>query len=474
MTHCSLVPGAVRALALALLAVLLGGLPLARAADLPSAVSEALQQAGIPANAVGMVVQAVDGGPPLLSHNAQQAMNPASAMKLVTTYAALDMLGPAYTWRSELLADASPRDGRLNGNLYLRGSGDPKLALEQFWLLLRQLRQRGVKEINGDLILDRSAFALSAHDPGEFDQQPLRPYNAGPDALLVNFKSLRLLLQADAAGNAVRVIAETPSEGLGIDNRLSLGRGACGDWREQLTPVVKGLRIELSGSFPAACGERSLNLAPWAADRQVESLFRALWQELGGSFKGRVLEGRTPAAATMLLSQESPTLGEIVRDINKYSNNVMARQLFLTLDSERPATIEGARRRIAGWLLANDLQLPELFIDNGSGLSRQARISAAGLAQLLDAAWRGPVMAELIASLPVAGVDGTLRKRLKNGSAAGRAHLKTGYLEGVRAIAGFVLDNSGKRWIVVGLINDPNARLGKAALDALLLWVADR
>jgi D-alanyl-D-alanine carboxypeptidase/D-alanyl-D-alanine-endopeptidase (penicillin-binding protein 4) len=203
MTHSFLVPGAVRALALALLAVLLGGLPLARAADLPSAVSEALQQAGIPANAVGMVVQAVDGGPPLLSHNAQQAMNPASAMKLVTTYAALDMLGPAYTWRSELLADASPRDGRLNGNLYLRGSGDPKLALEQFWLLLRQLRQRGVKEINGDLILDRSAFALSAHDPGEFDQQPLRPYNAGPDALLVNFKSLRLLLQADAAGNAV-------------------------------------------------------------------------------------------------------------------------------------------------------------------------------------------------------------------------------------------------------------------------------
>lgn len=459
---------------LALLALVLGGLPPACATDLPSAVSHALQQANIPAQSVGIVVQAVDGGAPLLSHNARQPLNPASAMKLVTTYAALEILGPAHTWRTEILAEASPANGRVDGNLYLRGSGDPKLALEQFWLLLRQLRSHGVSAINGDLVLDRSAFALPTHDPGEFDNQPLRPYNAGPDALLVNFKSLRLLLQADTASDAVRVVAETPSEGLRIDNRLSLARSACGDWREQIRPVINGLTIELNGSFPAACGEQGLNLAPWSADMQVESLFRALWRELGGSFSGRVREGRTPASARALAVQESPPLGEIVRDINKYSNNVMARQLFLALDSERPATTEGARRQIAGWLLANGLQLPELVLDNGSGLSRNARVSAAGLAQLLGAAWRSPVMSELISSLPVAGVDGTLRKRLKNGSAAGRAHLKTGYLEGVRAIAGFVLDNSGKRWIVVGLINDPNARLGKPALDALLLWVANR
>ncbi|WP_295508241.1 D-alanyl-D-alanine carboxypeptidase/D-alanyl-D-alanine-endopeptidase [Accumulibacter sp.] len=464
---------AVTTLCLLLGAMLLGTLP-ARAADLPGAVSRALQQADIPQSSVGIVVQPVDGGPPLLSHNARQAMNPASAMKLVTTYAALEMLGPAHTWRTEVLADARPRDGRINGNVYLRGGGDPKLALEQFWLLLRQLRTQGVREISGDLVLDRSAFALPAHDPGAFDNQPLRPYNAGPDALLVNFKSLRLLLQADAATNTVRVVAETPSEGLRIDNRLSLGRGPCGDWQEQITPVITELTIELGGSFPAACGERGLNLAPWTANMQVESLFRALWRELGGSFQGSVREGGTPAGATTLVVQQSPTLAEIVRDVNKYSNNVMARQIFLALDSERPATTAGARRQLTGWLLANDLQLPELMIDNGSGLSRDARISAGGLAQLLAAAWRSPVMAELISSLPVAGVDGTLRKRLKNGSAAGRAHLKTGYLEGVRAIAGYVLDNSGKRWIVVGLINDGNARLGKAALDALLLWVAER
>ncbi len=419
-------------------------------------------------------MQAVDGGPPLLSHNARQAMNPASAMKLVTTYAALEMLGPAHTWRTEVLADAGPVDGRVNGNVYLRGNGDPKLTLEQFWLLLRQLRLHGVREIAGDLVLDRRAFALPAHDPGEFDNQPLRPYNAGPDALLVNFKSVRLLLQPDPAGKAVSVVAETPSEGLRIDNRLRLASEPCGDWREKLQVTVSGLRIELGGAYPAACGEQALNLAPWAADVQLEGLFRALWRELGGRFSGSVREGAAPANARTLAVQESAPLAELVRDINKYSNNVMARQLFLSLDSERPATIEGARRQLAAWLQANALQLPELVIDNGSGLSRNARISAAGLAQLLSAAWQSPLMPELIASLPLAGVDGTLRKRLQNGPTAGRAHLKTGYLEGVRAIAGYVLDNSGKRWIVVALINDANARLGKPALDALLQWVAER
>jgi D-alanyl-D-alanine carboxypeptidase/D-alanyl-D-alanine-endopeptidase (penicillin-binding protein 4) len=191
----------------------------------------------------------------------------------------------------------SPSGGRLDGNLYLRGSGDPRLGLEQFWLLLRQLRARGVAEIGGDLVLDRSAFAVPPHDPGEFDQEPLRPYNAGPDALLVNLKSIRLTLLPDPARQTVQVIIETPSEGLRSSNRLSLGREACGDWREQIRPVVNGLSIELSGSFPAACGEKALQLVPWTS-RQCRSkdLFRALWRELGGSFSGRVRAGRAPPA----------------------------------------------------------------------------------------------------------------------------------------------------------------------------------
>ncbi len=444
------------------------------AAELPESVTLALKEAGISLRNVSVVVQSVESGQALIQHNGRQAMNPASAMKLVTTYAALELLGQSYTWRTEALTDAPPANGTLNGNLYLRGSGDPRLALEQFWLLLRQLRARGVTDINGNLVLDRSAFSLPPHDPAEFDNEPIRPYNAGPDALLVNFKSLRLSLRPDIEKKTVAVIAETPGDDVRVDNRLTLTQDACGDWRERFKAQLNGETIELTGSFSASCGDKALSLSPWPADVQVEKLFRTLWREMGGTLRGQVREGATPASARVLAAQDSPALGEVVREVNKYSNNVMARQIFLTLDSARPATPEGARRRIKNWLAEKYLRMPELVLDNGSGLSRSERISADSLSQLLLAAWKSPVMPELISSLPVAGIDGTLKKRLGNSAATGRAHLKTGYLDGVRAIAGFVLDANDKRWVVVFLINDPKSRAGKPAMDALLRWVAER
>ena len=444
--------------------------------ELPASVSAALKDAGIPERSVAVVVQGVDQPQSLLRHNAEQAMNPASTMKLVTTYAALELLGPAYTWKTEVLTDAPlpNAQSQLSGNLYLRGSGDPRLALEQFWLLLRQLRARGVATIDGDLILDRSAFALPEHDPAAFDNEPLRPYNAGPDALLINLKSVRLTLHPDSGQQAVSVISETPGDELRLDNRLQLTADACGDWRERIKVKVDGTRIELSGSFSASCGDKALNLSPWSANVQVEQLFRALWRELGGTLRGKVRGGLTPPSARPLALAESPPLAEVVREINKYSNNVMARQLFLTRSGERPASSESARRRLTAWLAGKPLPLPGLVLDNGSGLSRSERISADGLAQLLLAAWKSPVMPELMASLPLAGVDGTLKKRLGHSAATGRAHLKTGYLEEVRAIAGYAQDSRDQRWIVVFLINDPKSRLGKPAIDALLQWVAER
>ena len=458
---------------------LLGGLALAfpllaLAADLPPAVNAALKEAGIPASSVAVVVQRVDSSQPLIRHNARQAMNPASAMKLVTTYAALELLGPAHTWKTEALADAAPLDGELRGNLYLRGSGDPRLALEQFWLLLRQLRSRGIRQIDGDLILDRSAFSLPAHDPASFDNAPLKPYNAGPDALLVNLKSLRLTLLPEAGQKAPRIVVDTPDENLLPGNRLKLVDEACGDWREKFSVNVNGSALELVGNFPASCGEKTLYLSPWSADMQVERLFRALWSELGGRLHGKVREGLAPSTASLLAVHESPPLAEIVREVNKYSNNVMARQIFLSLDAVRPASSAGAQQRVQGWLAEKGLRLPELVLDNGSGLSRHERISADSLAQLLLAAWKSPVMPELMSSLPVAGVDGTLKKRFQEGPVYGRAHLKTGYLDGARALAGYVLDQNGRRWVVTILINDAHAQNGRAAMDELLRWVATR
>jgi D-alanyl-D-alanine carboxypeptidase/D-alanyl-D-alanine-endopeptidase (penicillin-binding protein 4) len=206
----------------------------------------------------------------------------------------------------------------------------------------------------------------------------------------------------------------------------------------------------------------------------VLGVFLQLWAELGGTLTGGVRDGTVPADARAVAVSPSPTLAEAVRDINKFSNNVMARQLFLTLGMEagrRPASADDADAAIRSWLDARGLGIPELVLENGSGLSRRERISAEGLGRVLQAAWRSSVMPELMASLPVTATDGTMRKRLKQNGVAGQAHIKTGSLEGVRSIAGYVLDKSGRRWIVVFFVNHAHAGAAQPAQDALLEWV---
>lgn len=471
------------------LAVLAMGLLCAAAAPaqgwpqerLPAPVAQALRAAAIPPAHVALVVQEVDARLPRISHNADQPMNPASVMKLVTTYAALELLGPAYTWRTEVYADGAIDNGALAGDLVLRGSGDPKLTLENFWLLLRQLRERGIRDIRGDLVLDRSAFAPLAHDPAAFDQEPLRPYNVGPDALLLNYKTVRLQFVPDGSRNAVTVTAEPHPPQLDLVNLLRLADGPCNDWRADLRvdalPAAGGARLVLTGTYPVACGERQRHFSLLEHGQYVLGVFRQLWEELGGRLHGGLREGPVPAAAQLVAVAQSPTLAEIVRDVNKFSNNVMARQLLLTLGAERvrkPAQPQDGELAVRAWLLDKELRFPELVLDNGSGLSRAARISADSLARLLAAAYHSPVMPEFIASLPVVAVDGTMKKRVTDKSVAGHAHIKTGTLESVRAIAGYVLDRRGRRQVVVFLVNHANAAAAQPAQDALLQCVFER
>ena len=450
----------------------------AAADGLPPPVVQALKAAQVPTTAVAVVVQPVDNGSPLISHRAAQAMNPASVMKLVTTYAALDLLGPAWTWKTSVWTDVDTVDGKLNGNLYVRGSGDPHFAIEHLWSLLRQVRTRGIRHISGDIVLDRTVFDVPALDPGAFDDKPMRPYNVGPDGLLMNFRALRFTLIADPSGP--RLLQETPNDALRIDNRLRTGNGDCSsDWKDaiQTRLITEGnlQRLEFSGTYSLLCGERTLNLAPLSADSHADGLIRALWRELGGTLGGQVRQGQVPAASLRLTELESEPLANAVREINKYSNNVMARQLFLTLGNDSaPATPERAQQRVRDWLAGRGLRFPELVLDNGSGLSRRERISADSLNRLLRDAWRHPAMPEFIASLPIVGIDGTMKKRLKTSEASGRAHIKTGTLEGVKTAAGYALDSQGRRHAVVFLINHPKAQAGAAAIDALLLWVAQR
>jgi len=446
---------------------------------LPEPVVRALAQGGIPESAVGIYVHEIGAPQPVVSVGADRALNPASSMKIITTYAALDLLGPAYVWKTELRSDGDSAQEVLNGNLYLKGSGDPKITLEDLWLMLRRLRAQGVREIRGDLVLDGSRFAEEAHDPSRFDDQPTQPYNTGPSAYLLNFKAVYLQFIPDAAARTVRIVVEPPLPQIEIVNRLRLTEGACGDWYNRMRPETQGnadsARLTFSGTYALSCGEQGYSTSVLGHRTYAGAMFTRIWQELGGTLTGAVREGATPPQSRLLVSAPSESLAEIVRDINKYSNNVMARQLFLTLGANgAPATTASSVAAIRGWLAEKNFAMPELVLENGSGLSRAERISARHLGELLLDAYASPVMPELMASLPVAAVDGTMRRRLKNAQIAGQAHIKTGSLSGVRSIAGYVLDAQGNRVAVVFLVNHAKAYNAQPAMDALLSWVHNR
>jgi serine-type D-Ala-D-Ala carboxypeptidase/endopeptidase (penicillin-binding protein 4) len=466
--------------------------------DLPAPVSQALKRAGIPTAATALYVHEIGAPGPRVAVNAKTGMNPASVMKLVTTFAGLELLGPAYTWKTELYVNGMLNGDTLQGDLIIKGYGDPKLNLENFWLLTRRLRQTGLRDIRGDLVLDSSHFELPAVDAAAFDGKPHRSYNVLPEALLVNYRTLALRLIPQPANKTVRVVVDPLLGSLDLKNSLALVSGPCTEWRDALNADIRAASngnirglISLNGSYSSDCGEKTLYLSVHDTADYIHGLFKQLWEEQGGTFRGSVRTGIVPDGIMPLEAHQSPPLADIVRDINKFSNNTAARQLYLALGLANSSTSE-AGARIAGtsatstlavhgaqgemdsipisainlmvsnsdkgratleksamamrrWLASRRYSFPELVIENGSGLSRAERISAGHLGALLLSAFQSPVMPEFISSLPIAAVDGTMKKRLNGSAAAGQAHIKTGLLEGVRTMAGYVLDKEGRR-----------------------------
>jgi len=449
----------------------------AMAQALPAPVRAALDRAGVPLTAVGAVVAPADRGAPIVAHNPAEPMNPASVMKMVTAYAALDLLGPAFTFHTDLFAIAEPSSGILEGDLFIHGGGDPKLTADRLWLALHELRARGVREIRGDIVLDRSYFAPLAHDPGRFDNDPRRAYNVGPDALLVNFHAIEFRFIPTAT--AITVAAQPDLPNIEIASRIKPLPGPCGWWRENLKHefVENGMigTIVFSGSYATACGENTWSLSVFDSARYTESVLRWVWSESGGKLTGKVRAGAVPAGAKLVMRVESEPLANLVRDMNKFSNNVMARHLFLALSAERQGVGEAraSARLVREWLESRGIEAPGFAMENGSGLSRDDRITAATMASILRHAWASPLMPELAASMPIFGTDGTLKSR-RAVNAGGQAHLKGGTLTGVQSVAGYVLDRSGRRWAVVMMVNHPKANAAQPALDALVEWVHEQ
>ena len=451
------------------------------AQNLPPEVEAALLKAKVPRDAVAMLLVDADGkSPPRLSHRTAVPMNPASVMKLVTTYAALDLLGPAYVWNTPVFVEGAVRDGTLYGNLVIKGLGDPKLVAERLWLLMRRVQGLGVRTISGDIVLDHSAFAVSAIDPADFDGEPLRPYNASPDALLLNYKSVVMTFMPDRTVATAQVQFDPPLAGVAQQSTVPLSGGECGDYRATLRPDFSDpTHIRFAGTYPAACLEKVWPLAYVDPKSYAARAVEGMWLEMGGKLGGTVHDGRLAtipgSVAAPAFEVSSPTLAEVIRDINKYSNNVMAQQLFLTLSlparasgAYGPATLEASREVIKRWWQERITGAEAPVMDNGSGLSRTERISVQALGRLLQTAYQSPQMPELMSSLPIAGVDGTMRRN--RSKAYGSAHIKTGSLRDVAAMAGYVHATSGRRYVLVAIANHANAGAVRPALDALLDW----
>jgi D-alanyl-D-alanine carboxypeptidase/D-alanyl-D-alanine-endopeptidase (penicillin-binding protein 4) len=384
-------------------------------------------------------------------------------MKLLTTLVGLHVLGPTYRWKTEVHALGEIEAGKLKGDLLIKGYGDPFLVTERVWQMLRLVRQTGVDEIEGNLVLDDSFFEVTEMDPGKFDNQPLRAYNVAPNALLMNFKVVRYWFEPDHERNTVRVWVDPPLDNLRVENRLALRRGYCGGYQRGISIRANESvdTMTFSGTFPKGCKRYAMDRTALSHNQFTFGLFKSVWQESGGRFDGGWLTGKAPEDAESLVSFESLPLADIITRVNKNSNNVMARQLLYTLSAEvlgAPGTEEGGRQV------------------NGAGLSRDTRISAAEFGDLLEYAWRQSYMPEYLASMALSGLDGTLRRKFDDAALTGRAHLKTGSLDDVAAIAGYLQADSGRRFAVVMLLNHQGVHRGpgEEAQHAMLRWLLDQ
>lgn len=447
--------------------------------DLPDDILTMMRKDSIPSDHLSVYIRDLNANAPLVLHNDHVPRNPASTMKLVTTWTALKLLGPAYTWKTEVWTRGTVANGVLQGDLILKGFGDPFLTDEAFWQLLHDVQLKGVKSITGNLVVDNSFFSLPPQDPAAFDGEPSKVYNAPPSALMYNFQATRFLFEPDAVNKRVSISAFPAVPGLQIDNQVQLSaRESCtkGDYHPYFSHT--GSTVKITGTYAQGCGKNFIMRVMSTPEEHVFNAFRDVWQAQGGTFNGKLQVGELQAGDTLLHKHESRTLGEQIRFINKWSNNVMARELLLTVGAHlggAPATLEKGQKAVQMLLATSGIDLTGMVLENGAGLSRDERITAQQLGQLLESAWRDPYMPEFMASMPLFGEDGTLAERFKNDDLRGRSHMKTGTLRDATAIAGYMLTRTGKRLVVVLQHNGAESGgSGRRLQDAILRWAFEQ
>ncbi len=453
---------------------------LALAGNLPVSLARLFAREHVPLGGISIYLREIHDPRPVLEYAAHEPRDPASVMKLVTALVGLNTLGPAYRWTTGAYASGPIKHGVLYGNLYLRGSGDPYLITKSFWDLLHGLRRLGIHRITGNLVLDERYLTPPGGTRGAFDGLRDRTYNVRPQALLVNFQAVDFRFVPGA--RRLRVIPDPDPTTLVVRNHLRLVAGPCGYWRSRVRLTIVHAAHDnvaiFDGAYPRSCGVQHMYRVTDNNRRYLFGVFQELWRQQGGVFHGRLQMGQRPKGARLLYAVHSRPLADVLRSIDKYSNNVMGRLLVMTMGAVKegvPGTNAKGLRVIRAWLYRHHLRLPHLVLRNGVGLSRSERITAAEVGRVLAYAYNGPYMPEYVSSLPIAGIDGTLRYRFQGSPVVGNLHGKTGTINGVNTVAGY-LQRGRRRYIVVVLENYPEAdtEQGFRAEDGVIKWLYAR
>jgi len=445
---------------------------------LPDAIEGIIKQSTIAKKDVSIYIKEVGSdGNVLISHNAQTTRTPASVIKVLTTYAAVLQLGFDYRFPTRFYTTGKLHQGVLSGDLVVKGFGDPTLNNKDLKNIIAKIRSKGIKKVTGNIIIDRSYFRVGTKDSSGFDQYLYSPYNAMPDAMMFNERVSTICVTP----NKNDVSKKSADHSYEITNKLQRVNKPCrGKYSWPGVKIDKSSvmpNVLLKGQISKHCGPRNICKV---VTKPYLSFYYALKDELkksGVTVVGNMRLRHVPQNARVLFTHYSRPLEDIISKTNKKSNNLYARHLLLTLGAKvygEPSTVDKGRRAIENVLKRNGALSPgTLRIDNGSGLSRSAKLSAKILADMYDNAYER-YGSRWMRTLAIAGVDGTIKKRFRGTVVKKRAWMKTGTLKRVKNIGGYVKSKDDKLYTVEILTNTNRGAWRASQLqNEIIRWVVN-
>ena len=396
----------------------------------------------------------------MIDINSNRSRSPGSVTKLFTAFAAIDLLGSQYQWKTEAYIDQKDNGIDSIDYLLIRGGGDPSFSINDLESFILKIRATGIREIRNGIHLDQSFFKQRKNSTGSFDQSPLRPYNTMHSSLIVNSNKLDLSFSLNSKTKEIVITPSFLPTGVSIQSNLLIGSGDCKDFRSQVNFKERlekeTLIIVINGFYPDQCSSFDHDLAITETEHYFYGAFKKIWVDSGGTINGHYKKRKKSKMNALIAHMDSEELNSALRLILKESDNMASRNVFLSFaEKSNQRKLRNIRKTVYKSMKDNDIQWHNRnFIDNGSGLSRKTRLKPESIMGLIKKIDQDIKFLEIKSMLPVSGIDGTLKNIFQSSLLQGQMRLKTGTLNGVRCLAGFITSSSGKNYRFVFMHNN--------------------